>query len=68
VGHIGASTLHLLTSLKAHEDVEKVALGQGPAGNTGTDNAENFDPNLNPATVGPRVGRKMRASSRTAAA
>lgn len=45
-----------------------MALGQGPAGVTGTDNTENFDPNLDPATVGPRVGRKMLTSSKTAAA
>uniref|UniRef100_A0A383V4G6 Uncharacterized protein n=1 Tax=Tetradesmus obliquus TaxID=3088 RepID=A0A383V4G6_TETOB len=68
VGHIGASTLHLLTSLKAHEDAEKVALGMGPAGNTGTDNAENFDPNLDLTKVGPRTGRKMLAASDVAAA
>jgi hypothetical protein len=68
LGHIGASTLHLLTSIKAHEDVQKVALGQGPAGLTGTDNAENFDPNLDPSTIGPRVGRKMLATGSDAAA
>jgi hypothetical protein len=61
--------IHLLTSLKAHEDLEKVALGQGATGVTGTDNAENFDPNLDPATIGPRTGRKMlTAGGNTAAA
>lgn len=59
IGKIGALTYGFLVHLKQAIDVEKVALGQGPAGVTGTDNAENFNPYIDPASIGPSVGRKM---------
>lgn len=59
VGKVGAATYGFLGMLTAVEDTERVALGQGTAGNSGTDNAENFYPVANPDVYGPRVGRKL---------